>query len=554
MGKFTSVRPRVTGPVTTTGPALTHEGNTAYKRDERSELFMLAISNMVGEDSFYEKAGERDQRFRDLIGAVARTDPDWVAAFIPWLRTEAGMRSASVVAAAEYALARRAPGAAPATHTTRQVIDSALARPDEPCEFIAYWRSRAGIRSLPGGVQRGVADAITRLYNERAALKYDGVGSLWRQIDAVALAKPYPAGPWQADLFDYLADRRWNREQVRVTDRLPTLSAYRAAMVMSEKDRRAYFLADPERLRKAGMTWEQLSSLGPMDKAAWEAIIPSMGAMALVRNLRNFDEAGVSDAAAQRVIAKLTNLEDIRRSRQFPFRFYTAYRQVPSLRWGHALEIALRLSCVNIPSLPGRTAILVDTSASMQQPVSGKSVVRHVDVGALFGVALAAAGNDVTLCGFADGLFHHQLAAGGSVLKQTEAFCARVGEVGHGTQALEAVAAVLKAAPDTGSGAPLRRIVVVSDMQTMAARRGSWAYYPAVWGRAASNNQTLSDIVPAGINLFAWNTAGYANTQIDSTRTGRFELGGFSDKCFQVMALLDRGVSCGWHWEARAEG
>jgi hypothetical protein len=52
-----------------------------------------------------------------------------------------------------------------------------------------------------------------------------------------------------------------------------------------------------DRLAAAGVTWEALAGWlqGPMDKAAWEAIIPSMGVMALARNLRNFDEAGVSD-------------------------------------------------------------------------------------------------------------------------------------------------------------------------------------------------------------------------------------------------------------------
>ncbi len=545
MGKFTSVRPRVTGPITTVGPALTHEGNKAYARDARSELFLLAVSNMVGEDSFYEKADARDNRFRDLVNTVAKTDPEWFAGFLPWLRNEANMRSASIVAAAEYALARREGLCAPAKLTVRQVIVSALARPDEPAEFVAYWRQRTGRATLPGGVQRGVADAVERLYNERAALKYDGADSAWRQADVIALAKPHPIAPWQADLFDYLADRRWNREQVRVTDRLPILAAYRHAMSMPAQERRAWFLANPGRLRQASMTWEQLSSLGPMDKDAWEAIIPSMGAMALVRNLRNFDEAGVGDAAAQQAVLKLTQIEEIRRSRQFPYRFYTAYKQAPSLRWGHALEIALKLSCQSIPALPGRTAVLVDTSGSMGQHVSAKSIVKHVEVGALFGIALAARGGDVTLCGFADGLFHHPLTPGGSVLRQTEEFCNRIGEVGHGTQALEAARAVLQSAPQTGSRQPFKRLVVVSDMQTMAARRG-WAAF------GYGDGATLSSVVPPDVNLFAWNTAGYGNTQIDTTRTGRFELGGFSDKMFTLMGLLDRGWSAGWPWEADA--
>ena len=59
-------------------------------------------SNMVGEDTFYEAATERDARFRELVAAVAVSDPDWAARLIGWLRTGANLRSASLVAAAEF--------------------------------------------------------------------------------------------------------------------------------------------------------------------------------------------------------------------------------------------------------------------------------------------------------------------------------------------------------------------------------------------------------------------------------------------------------------------
>lgn len=282
------------------------------------------------------------------------------------------------------------------------------------------------------------------------------------------------------------------------------------------------------------------------DAQVWEALIPHMGYMALLRNLRNFDQAGLPDAVAQKVIDRLTDPDQVARSRQLPFRYLSAYREAPSLRWGHALEVALGHACRNIPAFPGRTAVLCDTSASMRDTVSSKSKVKRVDIGALFAVALAARGDDVTLCGFADGLFHHALQPGGSVLRQTRKFTDRVGEVGHGTQALEAVAAVMNAAPQTGSRAPLRRIVLISDMQTMQAGRGTW-----YWMRnpAYGGGDTVSKIVPKNINVFAWDLAGYGNTQIDTTKPGRYELGGFSDKCFSIMSMLDKGIGSSWPWE-----
>lgn len=529
MGKFTSVRSGPGSPVTTTGTTATFEGGAGFTRDAKSDLFLFAAVNMAGEEAFYERADVRDQRFRDLVHAATKQDPDWVASFVPYLRGEMNMRSAAIVMAAESALARRGGTDREATVPVRKMVAGAMLRADEPAEFLAYWKARTGKVTLPGGVQRGVGDAAARLFTERAALKYDGANGPWRMADVVALAKPTPAGPWQADLFDYLADRRWKRDVVRVSGRLPTLSAYRAATAMPRAERRAWFLADPGRLRAAGMTWEQLSSLGPMDAQAWTAIIPHMGLMALCRNLRNFDEAGVPDAVAGRVAARLADPEQVRRSRQFPYRFLSAYRAAPSLRWGHALEQALAASTANVPALPGRTLVLVDTSASMTGRVSAKSRVRHVDVGALFGTALAARGCAVDLVGFADGLFRHPLAEGGSVLRQSEEFCARVGEVGHGTETVAALR-------ETYDGHD--RVVIVSDMQAFA--------YP---GRRPGRGMSVSEAVPAAVPLFGINTTGYGKASIDTGLPGRYEIGGFSDALFRMVGLLSRDRTTGWPWE-----
>jgi hypothetical protein len=537
VAKFAHTRTPAGSPVTTTGRTVTFEGGAAFTRDAKSDLFLFAAVNMVGEDTFYEQARDRDRRFRDLVHAATRQDPDWIARFVPYLRGEMNMRSAAVVMAAESALARRDGCDREPTIPVRQLVAGAMLRADEPAEFLAYWKARTGRTTLPGGVQRGVADAVTRLYTERAALKYDGAAAVWRMADVVALAKPRPTAPWQADLFDYLADRRWKRGTVRVTDRLPVLTAYRAAAAMNEKQRRAWFLADPDRLGAAGMTWEQLSSLGPMDAAAWAAIIPHMGLMALTRNLRNFDEAGLPDSVAQQVCGRLMDAEQVRRSRQFPYRFLSAYRAAPSLRWGYALEQALLASTFNVPALPGRTLVLVDTSSSMSNGVSDKSTVRHVDVGALFAVALAARGCDVDLVGYADGAFRHDPVRGGSVLKQTDAFCARIGEVGHGTETV----ATLQAAYQGHD-----RVVIFSDMQAFH-HPGRLRGYT---GRSGVPAVSVSEAVPAAVPMFGVNTAGYAQASIDTSQPNRYEIGGFSDKLFTMIGMLSRGRDVGWPWDS----
>ncbi|MBW8804271.1 MAG: TROVE domain-containing protein [Catenulisporales bacterium] len=512
----------------------TFEGGKAFARDAKSDLFLLAVTNMVGEDTFYESADDRDQRFRDLIHTVALQDAEWMLRFVTWLRSEANMRSASVVAACEAVWARLQVGL---SGQNRQLIAAACQRADEPGELLAYWTGRHG-RAVPKPVKRGLSDAVARLYSEYSLAKYDSDAKSFRFADVIDLVHPVAAAdkPWQGELFRHALDRRHKRDNP-VPAALGMLTRRAELLALPVAGRRDVLLADggTERLAAAGMTWEALAGWlqGPMDAAAWEAVIPSMGLMALARNLRNFDEAGVSDEVASRVCARFRDAEQVARSRMLPYRWLSAYRAAPSLRWGHALEGALGHATAGVPSLPGRTLVLVDTSGSMTMPVSARSQIRHLDIGALIGAALAAraqgsgAGSAssgwVDLVGFADGVFQHPVRKGVSVLREIEAFTQRSGEVGYGTRIVEAVKA-------TYSGHD--RVVIVSDMQTFPY------YYKDTLGADA--------FIPDSVPVFGINTAGYAPSALPTRKPNRFEVGGFSDKVFTMFGLLATGQDAVW--------
>lgn len=285
-------------------------------------------------------------------------------------------------------------------------MDSVLLRPDEPGELLGYWTSRYG-RAVPKPVKRGIADAVRmRLWDGKALLKYDTASRGYRFGDVLNLvhAAPDPAKPWQGDLFRYALDRRHHPESAEAPASDRTLTAHRALMAVPAAERRSVITGPggAERLAEAGMTWEALAGWlqGPMDAAAWEAVIPSMGAMALVRNLRNFDEAGVPDGTAARVAARISDPEAVASSRQFPFRYLAAYRHAPSLRWAYPLEQALGHSLANVPALPGRTLILVDRSGSMWSPLSDRSLLNRADAAAVFGASLALRAADADLVEF----------------------------------------------------------------------------------------------------------------------------------------------------------
>ncbi|MFI2372961.1 TROVE domain-containing protein [Streptomyces sp. NPDC018833] len=511
-----STRPLVARPV-----VRTYESGAGFERDPHSELFLLALANFVGQQTFYEEAGDRDNRFVALVRGLAVEDPQWTTAMLGWLRNRAHMRTASVVGAAEFVHARLAAGHTKGGHN-RQVVDSVLQRADEPGELLGYWMSRWG-RAVPKPVKRGTADAVRRLYGARSLLKYDTASKGHRFGDVLNLvhASPDPAKPWQGDLFRYALDRRHRPDRAEPPASLPVLTAHRELMELPVGERRAVVTAPggAERLAAAGMTWESLAGWlqGPMDAAAWEAVIPSMGPMALVRNLRNFDEAGVSDEVAARVAARISDPDVVAAARQFPIRYLAAYQHAPSPRWACPLEVALGHSLAKVPVLPGRTLILVDRSGSMWSPLSNRSQLNRADAAAIFGTAVAMRADDADLVQF--GTDHSRVAytRGESVLK----VLARFRELG-GTDTTRAVRAHYR---------DHDRVLIVTDEQAMYHHYGD-----------------PTEQVPGRVPVYTWNLAGYRAGHGPSGAANRHTFGGLTDAAFRMVPLVEQGLSADWPW------
>jgi hypothetical protein len=502
----------------------TYEGGPAFVREPREELFLLAVANFVTQRTFYESGEERDDRYKRLVGRLAVEDPVWTAGLLRWLRGEGNMRTASLVGAATYVRARLEAGVSEGP-SNRSVIDSVLQRADEPGELLAYWMSVYG-RNVPQPVKRGIADAVRRLYTSRSLLKYDTASKGLRFGDVLNLvhASPDPDKPWQGALFRYALDRRHHPERAVPPASDPVLTAHRALMETAPEERRAVVTGPggSERLAAAGMTWEALAGWlhGPLDAAVWEAVIPSMGPMALLRNLRNFDEAGVSDEAAARVAARLSDAAEVARSRQFPFRYLAAYQHAPSQRWATALERALGHSLANVPSLPGRTLILVDRSDSMfWDTVSERSELTRADAAAVFGTALAMRAEQADLVEFGWRSVAVPFEPGEPVLEVLKRFQSL-----GGTHTVKAVRTHYQ---------DHDRVLIVTDEQ--AAPHGPGG--PA-------------EPVPAHIPVYTWNLAGYQPAH-GPTGPHRHTFGGLTDAAFRMVGLIEAGRESAWPWTER---
>lgn len=520
MSKLANLPPRGPAANLTTSPVadtFSRAGIPAYTYDTKAQLFLLAVQNMVGEDAFYESARKRDDRFSLLVRSVATTEPDWLLSFVTWLRGDGNMRTASLVAAVEGGEILAGTG------YPRRLLAAAMQRADEPAEIVGYWLSTRG-RKFPSWLKRGLADGAARLYNEYSVLKYDTQGSPIRFADVIELGDQRHIVPdeYRSTLWRYLLDRRHGNAAPWAE--LPeSLTMIRDREFMNDipQGARAAMLL-PEQVKTAGMTWESVASWlgGPWTASAWEAVIPSMGYMALLRNLCNFDTAGISATAAASVAARIADPNQVAKSRQLPMRFLSAYNAVENDRYKVAIGDALQHSLVNVPVLDGDTAVLVDTSGSMRDGFSKDGTLHRWDAAAVFAIAFALANGIDEIQSFSNSVLWMPIPKGASLLLLVQRF-QKDYVMNSGTDIPRALADARTHRPSA------KRALVLTD--EVATTYG----------------------VPQGITAFqrsyTFNLAGYREGMAPTTN-GHYTVGGLSDAAFRMIAVLERGGDQPWPW------
>ena len=529
-----TVAPRAKSYISTNEVSTTETYNVGagFERDAKSELFLLGVSSF-NEDMYYESASLQMTRVKELVSKVLESDDGvaWLAGFTKWLRADANIRSMSIAIALVTAKTMLDQGIT----GSRSIVSNVLQRADEPAEAIGYWYTNYG-RKLPQPVKRGIADAAKRLYNERSVFKYDSDSKAIRFADVIQLVHPDPSSLKQSAVFKFALDRRyndkalptvkvkdWDGEIVEFTlnvaaerEKVKSLGGVELRKLANEGKLTEY-------LKSSGMTWESLSSIidGGMDAKAWEAVIPTMGYMALLRNLRNFLNAGVSTEVLDQIAARIADPDEVAKSKQLPFRFWSAYKETEhSNQFSLAIERAFDASLVNVPALSGRTLILVDMSGSMWGRMSAKSDLMRHDAAALFGAALAKRADDASLVRFGTGSEAIKFTKSMSVLKLKDKLTKDSG----GTDLGRALTKHYKGHD---------RVIILTDEQYNAVYYGCWSPVDP------------STIVPDK-PIFIWNLAGYEPAGMGQPNV--YVSGGLSDAAFGYIDTVSRAVNAEWPW------
>jgi hypothetical protein len=306
----------------------THEGAPARRTTLEERLRRSVAACLLWEDQFYEDGVAIAGRIADLVPTV---DADRVAALAVEAREKMKLRHAPLLLVRE--MARHKTHRALVSETLARVIQ----RADELSEFVAiYWQH--GRVPLSGQVKKGLAAAFTK-FDEYALAKYDRATAV-KLRDVLFLCHAKPRDEAQAAV--------WKR------------------LIAGE-------LVTPD-------TWEVALSSGANKREAWERLLSErkLGALALLRNLRNMKDAGVDGELV------VEGLRSMKSDRVLPFRFIAAARYAP--QWEEALEQAMLACLSGREKLPGTTILLVDVSGSMVAPLSRRSEMLRTD--AAYGLAV----------------------------------------------------------------------------------------------------------------------------------------------------------------------
>lgn len=477
-----------------------YEGVKAFVLSPQLELY-TAVATAPLTDNFYEKADAGLQRTREL---VSKNNAQFVAKLAVYAREQMYLRSVPVVLTVELAKLHSGDGLVSAL--TARIVQ----RADEITELLAYYaianerNSVKQLNRLSKQLQKGLAEAFNR-FDEYQFAKYNRAVAV-KLKDALFLVHPRAKDEAQQVLFDRI-----------VKDELQIPYTWEAEL--SGLGQQKY---DSIELKQQAI------------KAKWEELIFSnkVGYMALLRNLRNILEAKVSNDALNKVCNYLSNAAAVAKSRQLPFRFLSAYRELKELQNGNvsrvldALEDAVLQSAANIAGYDENTKVVIaaDVSGSMQTPVSAKSKVQRFDIALMLAMLLQGRCANV-ITGMFGNTWKIINVPKKNILGNVMEFHRREGEVGYATNGYLVVEDLLERKQ------VVDKVMVFTDCQLWNSNGNIqfadvWMQYKAVAPNA---------------KMYLFDLAGYGNTPLNVMKDDVYLVAGWSDKIFDVLSAIESG-------------
>ena len=328
-------------------PVRTNEGAPAVRITAEAELRRSVMSCMLWEKEFYENGVSISERIIDLVSKVK---PEVAQAIAIEARMNGKLRHVPLLIVRTMAIL------ATHKHLVADTLVSVIQRPDEMTEFLSIYFKDDKDQTVSSQVKKGLARAFCK-FDEYSLAKYNRDGAVkLRDVLFISHAKPKTID--QQELFKRVAENK---------------------------------LATPD-------TWETNLSAGADKKETWERLIAEgkLGAMALLKNIRNMEEAKVDRKIVKSAILGADYKWVL------PFRFISAARFAPAME--PELEVAMLKNLENNSKLLGKTALLVDVSGSMDSQISDKSDLKRIDAACGLAMVLREVCDEIEIVTFSNQL------------------------------------------------------------------------------------------------------------------------------------------------------
>jgi len=481
-----------------------YEDGEAFEPDSVELGLTKVVINNLLEDSFYESAEDSLDTVTQRFEACAQENPEFVLKLAKYARQEENLRqipqlllvlSANHDETQEY---------------VRPYGEDILSRTDEPLEALAMHVELFETKTVPNCLQKAIEDAMHN-WNEWQYAKWDQPNKEWKYRDLLNLVHPRPRDDERDRIFGKIA--HGNLDKYPDVEPLKQEDTWESSLSDDSDDR-----SKEEKYR------EQLEE-------------GNMGLFPRIRQARDMLESGVT---SEEIYGDVTD-EWIRNSRLYPFRFYQAYKAVkgegitsqrglgftrqssepdiPTEEQRAALEFlehAMQVSTENLPDVLEDTFVAVDTSGSMNSPVSNDSDLQCVEIASLFGALVYERGAD--LAAFASDTEEFHGDRRNPVTTTMEDIQSM--NVGGGTNGHLVPRALREYDRDSYS-----QVIVFTDMQMWNDGRYGGASFKDEWRKYANFNddvslylvdlQSYGDLVTPDGEHNVYNVSGWSENVID---------------------------------------
>lgn len=376
-------------------PVYTEEGSMDSKINPELQLRRSVMACMLWEDNFYEDGESIVERIKSLVPKVK---PYSVYDMAVEAREKMKLRHVPLLLVREMARYDSH------KYLVKDSLERVIQRADELSEFLAiYWED--GRCPLSSQIKKGLSKAFNK-FNEYQLAKYNQDKKV-KLKDVLFLCHAKPKDKEQEKLW-----KRLINNELKIPD-----------------------------------TWEVSLSSGSDKKKTWERLLKekNIGALALLRNLRNMEYVGVDESLIKK------SINNMKVEKVLPFRFISAAKYAPNLE--QEIEKTMFRCVENAEKLKGKTIILVDVSGSMDSVISSKSEVIRIDVACGLAILLKEICQDLKVYTFSDGIVQVP-ARRGFALRD----CIKNSQIHGSTEIRRAVNAVNNEGYD--------RLIIITDEQS----------------------------------------------------------------------------------------